>query len=503
MFHAGRAGQSIFMIGDDRTIIHTDALSGVVGSLASIQVPSGGKLGLQPSFGGTITTSVVSEGLRQNIFPAPGDPAATAPIGVTGFLQHVFRLDVSGGGFTQGLPTLPVDNGTLGNGGTVTVIEESGSPGLLVDGLGANTINGSLVAYPVPAGGTVVFLNDGDNNWVVQSVFDPGASIVSQVVYQPGGTGVGPAVFSDWTALLAQVALIKLINGNAQVELFFDDSITSPIPIPVGGPYDMERVTWTGRRATGGIGNQVLITIPEGVTFTDLRDFDGTIRVTNLATATIPDESLATGENINVRGEAHIENTGSVALWAGTSLAGGNTVIVVCHERGALGFNLSPTAPFVDIVAAATLVAGAFSFGFMRENCFDGPGGATLILNPVGDAARIRNAHSGFAGTISQFSQQQVRYIPDIALVTTTSALTEQRLARFDTTAGNVIGNLPAASTIFRGEVIVVKNEAGGNSVNVTPNGGDTIDGVAALYAVAAGLASQFVSDGVSNWTRI
>jgi len=96
------------------------------------------------------------------------------------------------------------------------------------------------------------------------------------------------------------------------------------------------------------------------------------------------------------------------------------------------------------------------------------------------------------------------RPIVDIAASAVTPAtLATNTVRRFDTTGGNIVANLPAANSVANGDWVDVKNETGGNSVDVTPAGADAIDGVAALSGVAAGVGSRFYSDGVANWTRI
>lgn len=94
-------------------------------------------------------------------------------------------------------------------------------------------------------------------------------------------------------------------------------------------------------------------------------------------------------------------------------------------------------------------------------------------------------------------------FVVDQALVTTSpDALSvRNRLARYDTTAGVIVANLPAASTLPSGWAVTVKNEAGTNNVDVTPNGTDTIDVLGAFVPVLPGSSNQFVTDGTANWT--
>jgi hypothetical protein len=502
--HIGTAGVTVVLNADYLSGIVSGGISGIAGTTFFRSGCSDAFVdGPYAAFLGTIAgEAVAAAGPMGNLLPVAALAPATAPLAAN-FTSSVIRLDASGGPIAQALPLQPVSGGQAAGGARrIIVTEESGSVGLTVIPAGANTIDGAVTPVTVPAGGAITLVGDGLNNWFISAVYDPSLAPPSELVYQPGGTEAGPVIFSDWDTLNIQLALIKSVWGNAQIDLVFDASITSPIPIPVGGPYDMANVTWVGA------GNApVTVNIPEGVTFTDLRNFDGRdcrLTVTNQATATVPDTSLANQDNINVKGDARLENTGSVAMWQGTGLAGGNLIFVNVTQAGQLGFAGVPTAPFVDIFTTATLIILIRDAGFTRENSFAGPVGSTLNVAPQGDSARGRASNVGFLGTIIQTPQGIGKWLVDTALVTATpNALVSGRLARYDTTTGVIVSNLPSAATTFRGESARVKNEVGGNNVDVTPAGADTIDSVAALSAVIPGEAAEFVSNGVSNWTRI
>jgi len=76
-------------------------------------------------------------------------------------------------------------------------------------------------------------------------------------------------------------------------------------------------------------------------------------------------------------------------------------------------------------------------------------------------------------------------------------------LARVDSTAGNVIAQLPSIATLApRGTIIGVKITAGTNIVTAVANGADKIDVTSASYQLgnAPGYGVILVSDGVGNW---
>ncbi len=83
----------------------------------------------------------------------------------------------------------------------------------------------------------------------------------------------------------------------------------------------------------------------------------------------------------------------------------------------------------------------------------------------------------------------------------TPDALTVGRLARKNTTAGDIVANLPPASSVRNGQSVIMKNEIGANNVNVTPGVGDLIDSAGVPHAVLPGVATEYFSNGISNWT--
>lgn len=131
-------------------------------------------------------------------------------------------------------------------------------------------------------------------------------------------------------------------------------------------------------------------------------------------------------------------------------------------------------------------------------------GGASPVAVPPGGAVWFVNDGLTSWRAVSFYDPNVFPRVMDSVLVTATpDSLASQRLARYDTTAGNIVANLPSASSVPIGRAITVKNEAGANNVNVTPAGADTIDGIAAALALTPGLNAEFVSDGVSNWTAL
>lgn len=74
-----------------------------------------------------------------------------------------------------------------------------------------------------------------------------------------------------------------------------------------------------------------------------------------------------------------------------------------------------------------------------------------------------------------------------------------QKVLGIDTSTANTL-NLPAATNVMWFYIKDITGSAATNNITVTPNGGDTIDGVSSL-AINENYASRvLVSDGVSAW---
>lgn len=73
-------------------------------------------------------------------------------------------------------------------------------------------------------------------------------------------------------------------------------------------------------------------------------------------------------------------------------------------------------------------------------------------------------------------------------------------VVRGDSTAGDIPVNLPSAAASPNAQ-IYVKAVGSANLVNITPAGGDTVEG-GALLPLAPGESAILISDGVSNWMQ-
>ena len=60
-----------------------------------------------------------------------------------------------------------------------------------------------------------------------------GGSFSNSFVFQPGGSGNGPSVFSDWGDLINALTAARVASGgNGFFIIQFDDSVVTPCVIP-------------------------------------------------------------------------------------------------------------------------------------------------------------------------------------------------------------------------------------------------------------------------------
>lgn len=95
--------------------------------------------------------------------------------------------------------------------------------------------------------------------------------------------------------------------------------------------------------------------------------------------------------------------------------------------------------------------------------------------------------------------------LTQITVTTTYSVAAGVRTVLANVTGGSFAITLLPASSYSAGARITVKNITFGsaNVANVTPNGGDLIEGVNALTALGAGEYITLETDGASSWYQV
>lgn len=313
-----------------------------------------------------------------------------------------------------------------------------------------------------------------------------GASSFDVVVFRPGG-GAGENVVATWADALAALAQLE---GTRYLQ--FDDSLVSPIPIPVGGPYDMTGVIWST------VPDRIVqVVVPEGVTFTKLRAFDDRIAVTFTGTAP-PVADFASPapqiDTVSFSGNAQIIATGGGPFFSVGAAAQFNL--------GTAGAILFGGAAVIDVTAGVVLnvfVNGPLSS--VQGSTISGVLGATLNLVTANDALTVLSEDQPtFAGAINPTNRTGVRRYPTAILTSTDSLADANQLVLVDPTGGAFSVTLPAAAGL-RGQPIVFKNvDTSTNNVTIAAGGGDTIDGSATLVKSGSRFFCEITSDGVHTW---
>jgi hypothetical protein len=306
------------------------------------------------------------------------------------------------------------------------------------------------------------------------------------VVFRPGGVA-GENVAVTWADALAKLALLQ---GTRILE--FDDSVVSPIVIPIGGPYDMTGVTWASTPD-----RTVEVQIPEGATFTKLRAFDGRINV-NFTGATPPIADLASPapqiDTVTISNGAGLRSTGTGPLFSVTDTAQ--------FDLGTAGALLTGTHAIVDVpsaVAVSVFTEGPLSS--VQASTFTGIVGATLNLVRANDSAVVLSeAQAGFLGTINPVNDTADYTYPTDEISGNTLLADASQVVRVNMTGGAFTVTLPAAAD-FRGRSVTIKNVTSGTDLlTIAAAGGDNIDTTATQVVNGAFFFWTATSDGVNQW---
>lgn len=339
-------------------------------------------------------------------------------------------------------------------------------------------------------------------------------------------------MFSDWAPLVQAMAFTP-----GYKVLQFDNTAQSPCVIPAG-TWDMTQVEWNGFVAPNSPFATVAISIggaPSGgdVVFTNLRKVGGDIGVLNLNTTVAPVTIPETGANFEwgsgpMGDFPTLTNTGPAPFFDLSAMTPGTIFLI--RLQGALQ----------GTVRAIEFGAGAGVIWLTLSDTTRVAAGMIAGTNPaasinifaVGNSGQV-NRQAAFAGSLTYGTPaafvgqvawlrtwmfpapiNQAAAVPSTIAFTTGTGLGMNVTLRLNTTAGNIAQVLPviraavpigslatvAGSLESTGLIVVIKNQLGGNAVNVTPAGGETIEGGGGPAAVPAGGARIFMSDGISNW---
>lgn len=315
------------------------------------------------------------------------------------------------------------------------------------------------------------------------------------LVYQPGGGGTGPVVYEDWNALIGQLNTIRAATPGCEVPVIIDDSFSSPAVIP-SGSYDLVNVVLTAI-----VDNPATLEISDGVTFNEFRHAKGPLTVSNMSTSPV-DTSLVDGEQIVLEGGAIVGSgiTTAAPIWSSTGVNAGESFTVVL-DFARLSSKLADfvAAPVIDVnVANSEAIFELLEAGIVIDDAIIGDATAEVTFLIKGSSAQT-GTHAGIANrtdtpqTFDRYDIQPIRTSPG-------SVLFAQGWFPFDTTSGDITPRLPDAKPENFGAMIGVENVLGTNSLNVTPQSGETIDDVPGPFTIIPGQSVVFLSNGAGNW---
>jgi hypothetical protein len=306
------------------------------------------------------------------------------------------------------------------------------------------------------------------------------------LVFRPGGTA-GENVFTDWTLLMGALAGLQ---GTRVIQ--FDDSLVSPIIIPVGGPYDMTGVTWSTVPD-----HLVQVQIPEGASFTKLRTFTDRIHVRFTGTTPPIADFTFSDELVTIDNGAELSASGAGPM---INVVGSNATFFVGAQAG---FFLIAHA-VVNVGAAVTVsVFMQGSESTLAASTFSGIVGATLNLVLATSAPFVYStSQAAFLGTLSAQNASRTFNFPITPIVANTvlGSVATSQLVLVDPTGGAFALTLPAAAAVRAETILIVNAGASANNVTVTAGAGDNINGAATSVQAGAHFVLRVTSDGVNTW---
>lgn len=322
--------------------------------------------------------------------------------------------------------------------------------------------------------------------------------IVDSFIFQPGGTGTGPVVFSDWAALDTAKEVARAAGGPSPgglFEILFDTSFTTPAVIP-SGAYDFTNCVLTGD------GSGTRVDFADGMSCTGLRRIEGGLGIRNLNTVSPADTSLSDGDLVTL-GTNCFANSVTTPIWS-TALPGFFALLL--GQDAAINFNFGAGA------GSAIVVETTNPGSFLVVDAM----GATLPSNGIDGSFVVYRSptmtsfpDTAIPGLLLRQLQQPASLMPNPFLGAPASASVAAehgQWLRLDTSLGQLTQVLPEISTTNpykRPGVFLTVSDAGPSSQGLTlrPGGGDTINGSASGFVVPSLGGVILIGDGVSNWS--
>ena len=383
-----------------------------------------------------------------------------------------------------------------------------------------------------PAGGT------GPTGPCCTGPTGPSANGSNNFVFRPGDPAPADNVYTDWPTL---AAALPTVQGYKTIQFCPGYISPSPLVIPPG-IWDMKDTEWFGFTKTdpplADPSGRIVVEIADGATFLNLHAMGGELLINNLntmvAAIVVPPDGSLLKIGTSAQGVYPVINNLGSAPFVDASGLTGTAVFALCLQGSIVG---ESPAIQMGAVAGTRLVLNLFDMASISSGMIAASNpaiSANLYQTPAASFGR----QPTFAGTITAGTpttgiglgltrffyspyagSPPMPTVPSQVDITPAAGLGMNAVLRLDTTFSNVTQTLPLIRADAppinaspndpgiidsTGLVVIVKNEVGGNVVEVRPDTSeappDTLEGTPGPYNVPQGAALIFMSDGVSNW---
>jgi hypothetical protein len=345
-----------------------------------------------------------------------------------------------------------------------------------------------------------------------------GAGVGASLMYQPGGGAIGPAVFSDWNALYAQLLVLRAASvGDLPVRVAIDDNFVTPAVIPAG-VFDMSNVRLVPAIDPPASGITFLH-LSEGTFLPNLRhigDGSATLIVRNAATTTVPISISGAYEAFYNQG-AFIEClAGATPMIDVTGMGPGGFLFVATSDFGGWGQNPGGGRPVIDMnVAGTTLFTNSTNGGYWR-NSISGVAGAAAIhqggtkLWQLQEQPNFLGSESvfnlsGLLGPSREMGPNVGNSFTNPAVAAVGNLRNRDAINYYDVSGGAIVQSLKTIGNLSDGKSAgnqMTFVEVSGNAgLSLVAPAGQTLNGVVAgSFNVPAGGSVLISNDGVDAY---
>jgi len=250
-------------------------------------------------------------------------------------------------------------------------------------------------------------------------------------IFQPGGVNrrfsEGVPVYTVWAELMADLAA----STSPKKTILIDDTITSPIPIPVG-TWDLTGVKLTNGRHSAQTGSQTfsLLSIASGAVLTGLTYMEGMAVI--LSTSIGTPISYTTDTNVVLRDCIFAISGTGVPFW---SVSGGATVNFTLDHTAINGSTSAAGA--ITVSGSSTVVIKCRNDSQLVDDTIYGTGSDTLadLSNDAGSS--MSEIQTGFLGSIGAVAPGALKVrVDDTGFSAISGTNVQSTLASIDTAVG-------------------------------------------------------------------